>query len=99
MGWLQERMITLVLPLLLAPLVTIAVQFSKKYNAWLDDQHALVKQGLAAAYATGFTALAAAVGQGICTDGSIACEITGLDWRVILTWAGSMAIHAWKRNR
>lgn len=87
------------LPLLLAPLVTIAVQFSKRYSDWLDNQHALVKQGLAAAYATGFTALAAAVGQGICTEALQVCDITGLDWRVILTWAGSMAIHAWKRSR
>jgi hypothetical protein len=89
----------LALPMILAPLVMYAVNLSKDYSVWLDRQHAAVKQGLAAAYAAGFTALAGLIGQPICKAAVETCDITGLDWKVILTWAGAMAIHAWKKGK
>ena len=95
---IRDKLILIVLPLILAPLVTLLTQLSKRYVAWLDGQHALVKQGIAAGWAAALTALSAAVGGAICTDGGTVCEITQLDWRVVLTWAFSLAIHGWKKK-
>lgn len=93
---LQEKLLMLVLPLVLAPLVAFATQMTKRVWAWLDQQHAIVKQGVAFAYATGFSVLAGLIGVSLCLDGAATCDATGLDWRVILSWALGVAIHGWK---
>jgi hypothetical protein len=97
-GDFQTKLIALILPLILAPLVTFATQGTKRYLAWVDGQPAFVKQIIAALYAAGFSALAGVAGTSICTDGSAVCDAAGLDWRVILTWGLSLAIHGWKRK-
>lgn len=98
-GFIQEKLLLIALPIILAPLVTLFTQWTKKAWSWLDEQHPLVKQGVAAAYSAAFAVVASAIGQSICTDGSALCDATALDWRVILTFAGSLAIHGWKKSR
>jgi hypothetical protein len=98
MDFVREHLFKLILPILIAPLVLILTNATKRYVLWLDRQHAIVKQGVAAAYAAGFTALAAAVGKSLCVDDAAMCDAAGLDWRVILTWAGALALHGWKRR-
>lgn len=95
---IQDKLIALVLPLILAPIVTFLVNASKRYSAWLDGQHAVVKQALAALYAMGLAALATAVGKSVCADGSAICEITQLDWKGVLTWAFALALHGWRKK-
>jgi hypothetical protein len=99
MGFIQEKLILLVLPLIIAPLVVLLTQWTKKGWHWLDAQHPIIKQGVVAAYSAGFSALAAVVGKSICTDGSAVCDATGLDWRVILTWGVALAIHGWAKPK
>lgn len=95
---ITEKLVALVLPLILAPIVTGLTQLSKQWVKWLDAQPAFVKQLVAAGWATGLTALAAAVGGSVCTDGGAFCDMASLDWRVILTWGVSLAIHGWKKR-
>lgn len=96
---LQEKLLALVLPLILGPIVALATQSTKEASAWVDKQHAIVKQVIAALYATGFSWLASVVGANICIDGGTVCEATGLDWRVILTFAIGQSIHGWFRGK
>lgn len=99
LGFIQEKMLMLALPIIIAPLVVLFTQWTKRAWSWLDAQHPMVKQGVVAAYSAAFTAVAAAIGKSICTDGSAFCDAAGLDWRVILTFAGSLAIHGWKKSK
>lgn len=94
----KEYLIKLALPLILAPLVLWLTQASKRAWTWLDRADPAVKQGFAAFYATAFTALAQLVESPICTGGALTCDLVGLDWRVILTWAVSMALHGRRRK-
>jgi hypothetical protein len=93
MKWITAQLASLWLPLMIAPLVTLATQVTKRASSWIDMQHPFVKQGVAAAYAAAFSALAAAVGTEICVDGAAFCAPVLLDWRVIFTWAGGIALH------
>lgn len=93
MKWIIAQLSTLWLPLLIAPLVTFATQATKRASAWVDMQHAVVKQALAGGYAAAFSAVAAAVGTSICVDGAASCAPVLLDWRVIFTWGGGVLLH------
>jgi hypothetical protein len=97
--WMLSQLFALLVPVLIAPLVLWATNASKRVSWWLDSQHASVKQALALAYAALFNALAGAVGSTVCVDTSAYCDLTGLDWRVILTWALATAFHAYRPRR
>lgn len=88
----------LLLPLLIAPLALWLTQWTKRAAGWVDRSPALVKQGFAAFYGTAFTALAAAVAKPICVDGSAMCDLVGLDWRVVLTFAATLALHGQRKR-
>lgn len=93
---IQEKLLTLLLPIILGPMVTGLTQLSKRWVAWLDGQHAIVKQIVAAGWTLVLAGGAAAVGKSLCVDGSQVCDATQLDWRVIVTFAVSLAVHGWK---
>ena len=46
MNWLQEKALTLVLPMLLGPLVYIIIKNLKKASTWIDSQSPVIKRGL-----------------------------------------------------
>lgn len=98
MDWLKMHALQLLLPLIIAPLAMYATQGTKRLLAWVDASPAFVKQGFAALYSAGFTALAAAVAKPICTGGALTCDLVGLDWRVVLTFAATLALHGQKRK-
>lgn len=98
MDWLKMHALQLLLPLLIAPLAMYATQGTKRLAAWVDRSPAVVKQGWAALYSAGFTALAAMVEKPICTGGAITCDLVGLDWRVVLTFAATLALHGQRRK-
>lgn len=98
MDWLKSHAISLVLPLLIAPLAMYMTQATKRMAAWVDAAHPMVKQGFAAFYATAFTAVAATVGKSVCVDGSALCDLAGLDWRVVLTFAATLALHGQRKK-
>lgn len=95
---LQDKLVGLLLPIVLGPIVASLTQWSKKAWGWLDKQHAIVKQVWAALWTLALTALVAFAGRTFCADGSAMCEITGLDYRALLTWAFALAAHGWKRK-
>ncbi len=99
MDWLKMHALQLALPLLIAPLAMILTQWTKRASAWLERSPAIIKQGVAALYGTAFTALAVAVQKPICTDGALTCDLVGLDWRVILTFAGTLALHGMRKGK
>jgi len=98
MGFIQDKLVSLLLPLILAPLVVRLTQLSKKYVAWLDEQHPAIKQSVAAGWAIILTGLTATIGQSLCVGGAPTCDLTAIDWRVVLTWGFAVALHGWKKK-
>lgn len=98
MGFIQDKLIALLLPLILAPLVVKLTQLTKKYWEWLDQQHPAFKQVIAAGWAAILTSATAAAGQSLCQGGVPTCELIAVDWRVVLTWGFSLALHGWKKK-
>lgn len=56
MGFLSDRILSLLLPIIAGPIVFLVVQGMKRAWGWLDRQPGLVKQGLAIAVAALLTA-------------------------------------------
>lgn len=97
-GAIQDKLLLLLVPIIVAPMAMYATQASKKAWAWLDRQHPVIKQGVVVAYAALFNALVAIVGKDICVGAATTCDITGLDWKVILTYAIATSLHSWRKS-
>lgn len=99
MDAIKLKLIAVLLPIILGPIIAAAVQASKKISPWLDKQHAAIKQAYVALWAIVLPALVTLLGVNICAGGAATCEVWGVDWKLtISTFAMALVTHGLKKK-
>ncbi|MCW5591068.1 MAG: hypothetical protein KIS74_03115 [Burkholderiales bacterium] len=91
MNWLKDHLVTLVLPLLIAPLASFLSKQALNLNIWVDRLPAWAKQGVVFAIAALLTAAGAQI-PGFLPEGVVP-ELAVADWQVFAAWLAALVWH------
>lgn len=97
---IQAKIVAVLLPIILGPIIAFAVQGSKRLSPWLDRQHALVKQLYVGLWSLALPALVSLSGlTSLCLGGVEKCDLWNLDWKLVIsTFAMALVTHGLRRK-
>ena len=92
MGWLNEKLINMAMPLVIGPISMVLMQFLKGLSAKVDDAPSWAKQGIVVLISSVLTILGTVLGTQLC-DPSAPCTLENVDSKALMGALIAVAMH------